>query len=507
MMLKPLPIESIESKNMRDTSKRRVLWAVVVLAAFLGSLMLTPGRAVSAWNIGTPITAYYHGPGTLLWGEHFGPLDDVSAQQVANAGFNVALANSYDDLVIAQSHGLRTMFQSELLTPASLDGGPQQAALDAMINQVKQSPAHYAYMIRDEPNASEFAGLGQLVSYLRQRDPNHMAYINLLPNYANDTQLGTSGYDAYLSQYMSTVQPSLLSYDHYQYYTTSDGPGYLQNLASVAQSAKQAGVPFLNTVQACSWDPATIRVPNHVETRFLIYSTLAYGAQGISYFQYTEADAPQIGGIVQRDGTPMPIYPTIEAGNREFVNVAEQYQSLEWIGTYQKGYGSTAPPGTEQLPIDSSFSISSGISGLPTNMTYDDGDPLKGLLFGLFDADGSSPADATFALVLNMDYSGDRNYTVTGPGNLSVFDPGLGEWVAMGSDQISLDLAAGGGLLVGLTSAIAVPEPSTAILLIICLAALLVIAPRRQMIMTPVLGCVASKPLLPLLRCWWPKRG
>ena len=450
----------------------------MALVIFLGSLFLTPGQAVAGWNIGTPIVAYYNGPGTLLWGEHFGPLDDAAAQQLVTAGFNVALANTYQDMQIAQSHGLRTMFQSELLTPASLDGGVQQASLNAMIDQVKQSSAHYGYMIRDEPNASEFAGLGQLVDYLRQRDPDHLAYINLLPNYASDTQLGTNGYDAYLSQYINTVQPSLLSYDHYQFYTTGDESRYLQNLASVAKSAKQAGIPFLNTVQACSWDPATIRVPNAVETRFLIYSTLAYGAQGISYFQYTEADAPQLGGIVQRDGTPMPIYGTIEAGNREFVNVAEQYQSLNWIGTYQKGYGTTTewswsqwkyievyngPPGTEQLPASSSFSISSGISGLSTDMVYNDGDPLKGVLLGLFNADGSSPADATFVLVQNMDYSGDRNYTLTGPENLSIFDPGLGEWVAMGSNQISLDLAAGGGLLVGLTSA--VPEPSALVLL------------------------------------------
>ena len=429
----------------------------MALVALLGCLSLAPNQAISAWDIGTPIVGYWNGPGTLLWGEHFGPLDDASAQQLVTAGFNVALANTFKEMQVAQKHGLRTMFQSDLLTPASLDGGVRQAALDAMIEQVQQSSAHYAYVLKDEPNALEFAGLGKLVNYLRQRDPNHLAYINLLPNCANNTQLGTNGYHAYLSQYRNTVQPSLLSYDHYLFTASGDSSTYLLNLEMVAQSAKQAGIPFLNAVQACSWDPATIRVPNAVETRFLIYSTLAYGAQGISYFQYTEADFPQIGGIVQRDGKTMPIYPTIEAGNREFVNIAKQYQSLNWIGTYQKGYGSIAPPGTKQLPLDSPFSISSGSSSLPNNMVYHNGDPLKGVLLGLFDADGNSPADATFVLVQNMDYSGDRNYTLTGTGNLSIFDPGRGEWVAMGSNQISLDLAAGGGLLVGLASA--VPKP------------------------------------------------
>jgi hypothetical protein len=472
---------------MRDVSIRKALRTVLAFAASFGSVMLTPGEAVSAaWDIGKPIVSYWNGPGTLLWGEHFGPLSDASAQQLANAGFNVALANSYEDMAIAQSHGLRTYFQSELLTPASLDGGVKQAALDAIIGQLRQSPAHYGYMLQDEPNASEFAGLGQLVSYLRQRDPDHVAFINLLPNYASSGQLGASSYSDYLSQFKSVVNPSLYGYDHYQYHTTSDGAGYLQNLASVAQTAKQAGVPFINGVQACSWDPATIRVPNAAETKFLIFSTLAYGAQGISYFQYTEADAPQIGGIAKRDGTPMPIYPTIVDGNHAFVNIAKQYQSLNWIGAYLKGYSTTkqwpwssskynGPPGTATLPSDSPFTISN-----ISEITYSDGDPLKGALLGFFDKDGSALSDATFVLVQNMDYSNDRTFILNGPGNLSIYDHFLDRWVAMNSNQVSLDLYAGGGVLVGLTSAIPVPEPSAITLLGTGLVALLGLAHRRR---------------------------
>ena len=47
-----------------------------------------------------------------------------------------------------------------------------------------------AYHIVDEPGAAAFAGLGRLVAYLRQRDPGHLAYINLFPTYANEQQLG-----------------------------------------------------------------------------------------------------------------------------------------------------------------------------------------------------------------------------------------------------------------------------------------------------------------------------
>jgi hypothetical protein len=49
-----------------------------------------------------------------------------------------------------------------------------------------------AYFITDEPGAGAFPGLGKLVAYLRERDPAHLAYINLFPTYANEQQLGVS---------------------------------------------------------------------------------------------------------------------------------------------------------------------------------------------------------------------------------------------------------------------------------------------------------------------------
>ena len=56
---------------------------------------------------------------------------------------------------------------------------------------MRRHPALYSYFITDEPSAPAFAGLGKLVAYLRQRDPDHLAYINLFPTYASNEQLGT----------------------------------------------------------------------------------------------------------------------------------------------------------------------------------------------------------------------------------------------------------------------------------------------------------------------------
>jgi hypothetical protein len=434
-----------------------------VLVFVLASL--TSEQAFSASSMGTPIVGY--------WNEWGAPstLNATIAQQAVDGGYNLAWAYSMADVNLAQQYGLRTMLSNPtLLSPASLDGGTKQAQLNALIDQYKVLPAAYSYFIKDEPTASEFAGLGDLVSYIRQRDPNHKAYINLFPNYAPNSSLGTNGYNEYLSQYRSIVQPSLLSYDHYQLATSSDGSGYLNNLGQVATAAKQADVPFVRIVQACKWSYLDWRVPNANEMRFLVYSTLAYGAQGIEYFTYRASDPGNYGGIVDYDGVPTPIYTTLTPLNHEFVAIAKQYQSLKWIGTYLKGYSTTrqwpwsplkynGPPGTATLPSGSPFTI-----GNISEISYSDGDPLKGVLFGFFDKDGTALSDATVALIENLDYTVSKDYTVTGPGNLSVFDATTGRWIPKGSSQVVLHLGPGGGFLVGLTSE--VPEPSALFILL-----------------------------------------
>jgi len=243
------------------------------------------------------------------------------------------------------------------------------------------------------------------------------------------------------------VKPSFLSYDHYQFRTESGSSGYLQNLGEVRQKAKSAGVPFMNVVQAASWDRGGVRIPTDHQERCLAHTTLAYGVQAISHYVWCWPGHQ--GGIVQLDGKPTSIDNVSKGTTRARVAVARQYQSLKSIGAYLKGYSSEGlPPGTGQLPGNSAFDV----GGLSNDTTYNDGSPLKEVLFGLFGANDTSPTDATPAPAVNLDSTVGNNSTVTGPGNLSVFNAATGAWTAMNSRQAALDLARGGGVLVGRAS-------------------------------------------------------
>jgi len=267
---------------------------IVVLPLVLAPLCF----AADDWKVGTPIVTYYAGP----------TMSEAVARQMKEGNFNVVWC-SESQLDLLKRHGLRGMVHDGLLNPAVLDKPDQTQKLDDLIDRVKRHPAFYSYYIIDEPSATTFKDLAKLTTHLRERDPAHMPYINLFPTYANNQQLGTSGdtttaYREYLKQFVDVVHPMLLSWDNYQFYKNRDGDQYFLNLAMIRTKAQEANLPFLNIVQAASWEPG-VRVPVPDEMRFLVYTTIAYGAQGVSYYVYQAVN--HRGGLANPDGTTTPL--------------------------------------------------------------------------------------------------------------------------------------------------------------------------------------------------------
>lgn len=439
---------------MQATLCRRGFWTVVVgVLAAVGTTLSgaeTPGPAAAKWQLGTPVVTYWVGHA----------LTDAVAQQMADGGFNLVWCTSEQELNVAQRHGLRALFYNGLssmaygenaaglILPASLDKPAERAKLDALIDHVRQHPALYCYFLRDEPGAMDFAGLGRLVAYLRERDPKHLAYINLFPTYATNEQLGLKGdpvtaYRDYLRQYVAVVKPALLSYDNYRFAVAGDFDQYFLNLAMMRQAAQQAGLPFLNIVQASSWDP-TMRVPTGNEMRYLVYTTLAYGAQGISYYVYCAGCYKgYTGGIARHDGTPMPIYDVVKPLNHEFVAIATELQTLVSLGIYHAGM---TPWGTSPLANDAPFRLDPPVAPMP----YENMKPVKGMVLGYFGPPGQAnePAKPTHVLVVNLDYQAAAVTTLVGPGKLEVFDATAKTWSPAGAGRAELRLPPGGGKLV-----------------------------------------------------------
>lgn len=422
---------------------------IIIAAIMLGLTLSQPiGYAAdaAAWKVGVPIVTYWAGPGFPGGAE----LNDAAAVQLVEGGFNLVWCHE-KELDAAQRHGLRGLLTDPLLSPAALDDPKQREALNALILRVRLHPGLYAYHLTDEPSASAFPALGKLVAYLRERDPAHLAYINLLPTYANNEQLGIKGdnmveaYNEHVRQYIEVVRPDLLSYDHYQFTNSGDNPQYFLNLALIREKSVAAGLPFLNIVQASCWVPGSAaspqapRVPKGDEMRYLVYTTLAYGAQGISYYVYCYPGHE--GGIVQADGTPTPLYPALKSLNREFAAIAKELQPLKSMGVFHAGM---MPPGAAPFPKESSFTFDPPVAA----MEYKPGDRVQGVLLGRFGPVGQTNAASTHVMVVNLDYNSERTVGLKGPSPLEVFDAASGQWSAVTGPRAELRLTKGGGKLV-----------------------------------------------------------
>jgi len=349
---------------------------------------------------------------------------------------------------VAHRHGLRGLLTDPLLSPDAL---ADPKALDALLSRVKGHPALYAFHLIDEPSAVQFPALGKLVAHLREKCPAHLAYINLLPTYANNQQLGVPGepvpaYVEHLRQYVDVVRPALLSYDHYQFTNSGDNGQYFLNLALIRQQALAAGVPFLNIVQASNWvpgsaaSPSAPRIPTSDEMRYLVYTTLAYGAQGISYYVYSYPNHE--GGMAKADGTPTPLYHALKRLNREFIAIATELQPLRSLGIYHAGM---QPPGTVPLPADAPFQF---VPAEPAK-EYRAGARVEGLLLATFGP--TAKGGPTHALVVNMDYKTQRKPSLRGPSPLETFNAGTRQWTPAGGPTADLTLPEGGGTLLRIT--------------------------------------------------------
>jgi len=409
--------------------------ATVVLAFFFGCVSQDKTRTFTSdrWNIGVPIVTYWAGPS----------MTDATAQQMAEGGWNLVWCEERE-LDTVHRHGLRGQLHDGLISPASLEDPSQRAKLDGLIARVRTHPALYCYFVTDEPNATNFAGLGKLVAHLRERDPAHFAYINLFPTYATNDQLGNKGdkvtaYQEHLSEYIATVQPALISYDHYQFAVKGDEPDYFLNLDLIRRAAQQAEVPFLNIVQACTWT-SSMRVPTPDEMRYLVYTTLAYGAQGISYYVYSCPG--HTGMITHADGTPTERYEVLRTLNREFVAIAQQLQSRQSLGVYHCGM---SPPGTKPLPQGARFRIDPPRSV----MEYKPPLPPKGVMLGYF-GPATRPGQRgqpTHVVIVNLDYEAETVVGLTGPASLEIFDAATGTWSRKQRKRVEIRLPRGGGKL------------------------------------------------------------
>ncbi len=225
-------------------------------------------------------------------------------------------------LELCEKHGLKAIVSMAGLPPGQLPDGP----------------ACWGYCLADEPGPAAFGDLRKMVDAIRAARPGRLAYVNLFPDYAPASALGTTNYTEHVARFIREVRPDVLSMDHYPIFLPDqDGrDGYCRNLEVFRQQSLSAGIPFWNFFNTMPYGPHSD--PTEAQLRWQVYASLAHGAKGVMYFCYwTPAgdEFPKGGAILRRDGTRTRHYDEATRLNAALKNLGPTLMQLTSTGVHR----------------------------------------------------------------------------------------------------------------------------------------------------------------------------
>lgn len=290
-------------------------------------------------------------------------------EEMAGANFNLVIGtagtNAAGQLALCEKLGLRAIVEP-----------------GAAPNDLPESPACWGYILRDEPNVSDFPALAGQVAEIRAKRPGKFGYVNLFPNYATPEQLGAPTYREHVTKFVDMVKPEVLSMDHYPVMRPeSDGrEAYCENLETMRRDSLRAGIPFWNFFHSMPFGNHID--PTEAQIRWQIYASIAWGSKGVLYFCYWTpgkgaggaGEFPKGGAIITAEGLRTRHYEEARRINAELKNLGPTLMKLTSTGVVRINTAKETP-GLRQTPL--------------RKLSHVAGDPAAGLIVGAFThADG-----------------------------------------------------------------------------------------------------------------------
>ena len=248
------------------------------------------------------------------------PASNSYYKDLAAANFNVVVGGN---AALAKKYKVRTL-----------------AAISGPVDKWPQNSAVWGYMVTDEPGAGGFPRLAKQCAEIRAKKPGAFGYINLLPNYAGPAAFGTSNYDAYIDQFITTVKPEVLSMDSYPLMRPDADTrfNYRENLEQFRKHSAAAGIPFWNYFYSMPFNDRMD--PTEAQIRWQIYTSIGYGAKGVMYFCYFTpgkgakgaGEFPKGGAIITAEGLKTRHYDEARRINAELKNLGPTLMKLTSTG-------------------------------------------------------------------------------------------------------------------------------------------------------------------------------
>jgi hypothetical protein len=368
-------------------------------------------------------------------------------QEIKNANFTVAFP-IYGSATVEQNRAMLDFCQRLGMKAIIYDNrmprdmtGDHKRDVDAVVKDFRDHPGLLGHSIIDEPVAGAFDGLGQVTAYLREHDPKHPGYINLMPTWAREipappggqfSWLGTPTYEDYVRSFVQKTKPAWLCYDHYAMLKQGDRPDFFENLETVRRVALEASIPFWNIVLLTQH--GDYRVLTESELRFEAMQTMAFGARGLVWFTYwnpgeLDKSTTWTHAMIEPDGTRNPHYDMVTAINADVLAMGRELKHARSISVSQHGgddKGARYKAGESPVVVE---------AGTVTVGAFHDADAGK-----------------HFAMLASLDYKAAHSVKLRIPaasaGSVERLDPASRTWSQIkGKDGVELNLPAGGGVL------------------------------------------------------------
>lgn len=250
--------------------------------------------------------------------------------EMADAGINLVIHNGEVSQTVEENKRIMNIVGELGMKFIGQVWAPTDAERIAYIKEhLADSPYYVGEYISDEPSAAEFDRLGQFTKDYLATFPEEEIYINLFPIYARPNQIGTATYEEHIDQYLKKIPTKSMSFDYYTFNLAEKtiGDTYYTNLDMVRSKTLEKRMPFWMITQAGKVGKTT-RMPTEKEERWNVWSMLAAGSKGISYFCYwdpwggsdPEADVAMIGC----DGQKKEKYTQIQKINADIETIGKK---------------------------------------------------------------------------------------------------------------------------------------------------------------------------------------
>lgn len=272
----------------------------------------------------------------LPWG--WTPGDEKVLNEIRECGFNMAGFVAPEHVELVAKAGLKCLVSDHTITSGVVDSKLDDAEIarrvKAAVEGAGRSPAVLGYYLRDEPGAAMYPQLARWTAAFQAAAPSLWCYINLFPVYVSKEGMNVATYDEYVETFVASVRPKFISYDNYS--LMDDGSlrdGYFQNLEIVRAKALKYNLPFWNIVLSNAH--FHYARPNDATFHFQAYTTLAYGARGISYFTYF---TPSLGnyrlGPIDQFGNKTATWDALRRVNLQIHRLGPTYVKLKSVNVF-----------------------------------------------------------------------------------------------------------------------------------------------------------------------------